>query len=83
MKYQIHLGVVCFSRKTFDYRAAGELYQRILDDLQTIESVNFEIIPELLIEIEETRNAAELLATKHLDGVICISGTFHLGHLIL
>ncbi len=83
MKHQIHLGVVCLARKTFDYRTAGELYQRILDDLQTIESVKFEIIPELLIEIEETRNAAELLATKHLDGVICISGTFHLGHLIL
>jgi hypothetical protein len=34
MKYQIDLGVVCFARKTFDYRAAGELYQRILDDLR-------------------------------------------------
>ena len=83
MKQQVNIGVVCFARKTFDYEAAGELYQKIQDDLHKIEQVNFEIIPELLIEIEETRDAATLLATKHLDGLICISGTFHLGHLVL
>jgi L-fucose isomerase-like protein len=83
MKHQVTIGVVCFARKTFDYQAAAELYQQIQQQLHTIEQVHFEIIPELLIEIEETRQAAQALAEKRLDGLICISGTFHLGHLVL
>ena len=83
MKQQVNIGVACFARTTFDYQAAAALYQQIQQDLQTIEQVNFEIFPDLLIEVEETRRAAQALAAKHLDGLICISGTFHLGHLVL
>lgn len=83
MKQQVNIGVVCFGRKTFDYQAATELYQKIQQDLQQIEQVNFEIFADLLIEVEETREAAQILAAKHLHGLICISGTFHLGHLVL
>ena len=83
MKHKVNIGVVCFARKTFDYQAAGELYQQIQQDLQKIEQVNFEIIPELVIEVEDVHKAADFLSTKQLDGLICIAGTFHLGHLVL
>ena len=83
MKYTVNIGVVCFARKTFDYEAAGKLYQKIQQDLIQITSVNFEIIPELVIEVEDVQKAAAILSTKQLHGVICIAGTFHLGHLVL
>lgn len=83
MKQRVNLGVVCLARKTFDYQAAGGLYQKIQQELRKIENVNFEIVPELLFEVAETRQAAAWLAAKQLDGLICISGTFHLGHLAL
>ncbi len=83
MKYTINIGVVCFARKTFDYQAAGQLYQQIQQELKQIEHANFEIIPELVIEVEDVQKAAAILSTKHVHGLICIAGTFHLGHLIL
>lgn len=82
MKHKVHIGVVCFARKTFDYQAAGQIYQQI-QHLAHIEQVDFEIIPELVIEVEDVQKAATTLAAKHLDGMICIAGTFHLGHLVL
>jgi L-fucose isomerase-like protein len=83
MKHPIRLGVVCLGRKTFDYQAAAELYQQIQQRLHGLEQVTLEIVPDLLIEIEDARNAAAWLAAQQIDGLICISGTFHLGHLIL
>ncbi len=83
MKQSVNIGVVCFARKTFDYKAADDLYQKIRQDLQQIENVNFEMIPDLVIEVEDVQSAAQHLSTKQLDGLICISGTFHLGHLVL
>ena len=31
----------------------------------------------------DVQKAAAMLSTKHLHGLICIAGTFHLGHLVL
>jgi L-fucose isomerase-like protein len=83
MKYSIRIGVVCIARKTFDYLAALEIFKKIQEDLKSIENVEWEIVNDLIIEIEEAQSTASYLASKEIDGLICISGTFALGHLIL
>ncbi|TFG28430.1 MAG: fucose isomerase [Promethearchaeota archaeon] len=83
MKQHVRIGIVCLARKTFDFQAAFEIYQQILKKLKTIENITWEIISDLVIEIEEAQKAAHQLASKEIDGLVCISGTFALGHLIL
>ena len=82
-KHPVTLGVVCLARKTYDWQTAGEIYRKVKDDLMQIEAVNWVFIEDLVIEVDEARNAAEALAAKNVDGFVCISGTFHLGHLVL
>lgn len=83
MKQRIKLGIVCLARKTFDYNAAKEIYDKRKEDLKKLENVDLEIIDELVIEVEDAEKAAKELASKDLDGLVIISGTFHLGHLAL
>ena len=83
MKQNIRVGVVCLARKTFDYVAAEEIYNTIKSDLNKIEDIEWYIVPDLMIEVEETRKTAHDLFCKEIDALICISGTFALGHLIL
>ena len=83
MKEKIKIGVVCVARKTFDYIAAEEIFIKIQSKLKKIENVDWEINSELLIEIEDAQATAQDLKSKNIDGLICISGTFALGHLIL
>ena len=83
MKQKICVGLVCLARKTFDYKAAEEIYVRIKENLRKIELVQWEIISDLLIEVEDAQDAAHRLASKEIDALVCISGTFALGHLIL
>lgn len=83
MKQLVSIGVVCLARKTFDFMAAKEIYDSIKKDLSKIEQVNFYFIEELVIEVEDAKKAALDLASKNLDGLMVISGTFHLGHLVL
>ncbi len=83
MKYIVNIGVVCLARKTFDYMAAKEIYQNIQKDLQAVEQTNYHFVQDLIIEIEDAKKAALELASRNLDALIVISGTFHLGHLVL
>jgi len=83
MKQRIRLGVVCLARKTFDYEAAKQIYNKIIIDLGKMEEIIWEIIPELVIDLQDGVNVAKILALKEIDGFICISGTFALGDLIL
>ncbi len=83
MKHSITIGIVCLARKTFDYNAAAEIYRRIRDDLSKIEHVRWEFVNDLVIEIEDAQAATRELSRKAIDGLVCISGTFHLGHLVL
>lgn len=83
MKHRITLGIVCLARKTFDYQAAGEIFARIKGDLAKLENAECAIFPELVIEIDDAEKAARFLSEKHIDALVCISGTFHLGHLLL
>ena len=83
MKQQITLGVVCLARTTYDYQAAEQLYKTIQTNLQNIESVTWKMVDELVISQEDGTRAADELSKCQLDGLVCISGTFHLGHLVL
>lgn len=83
MKREVKIGLVCFARKTFDYEAALEKYSEIQEELENIENLTLVVIPELVIEVEDAQKAASKLASELVDGLICISGTFSLGHLIL
>lgn len=83
MKQDIRVGVVCFARKTFDYNAASEIFKNIQNKLKTIENIEWEFISDLVIEVEDAQKAAHYLTSKEIDGLVCISGTFALGHLIL
>jgi len=83
VKQHITLGVVCLARTTYDYQAAEQLYKTIQTNLQNIESVTWKMVDELVISQEDGMRAADELSRCQLDGLVCISGTFHLGHLVL
>lgn len=83
MERKLKIGVVCLARKTFDYEAAGRIYKGIRDKLAQLEEVEFYFINELLYETEDARRAAESLHRFNADGLVVISGTFHLGSLLL
>lgn len=83
MKKSINIGVVCLARTTFDYIAAKEIYDGLQADLAEIEQVKFHFIEELVIEVDDAKRAAIEIASKNVDALIVISGTFHLGHLVL
>ena len=80
---QVTIGIVCLARKTFDYKAAEQIYSEILSDLEKIPKIDLKAARGLVIEVEDAQKAAHELAEAHLDGLIVISGTFHLGHLVL
>jgi len=83
MKHSIRLGLVCLARETFDAKAAAEIFRRIADEVKNLEAVAWEIVPELVISPEDAQKAAARFAAAGLDGLVCVSGTFHLGHLVL
>ncbi|MHA1624493.1 MAG: L-fucose/L-arabinose isomerase family protein [Promethearchaeota archaeon] len=83
LKDKIKIGVVCIARKTFDYVAAKEIFKKLQSKLKKIENIDWEISSELLIDIEDAQATAQEFKSKNVDGLICISGTFALGHLIL
>lgn len=83
-KHQIKVGIACLARKTFDFNAAFEIFQRIqTSTLPNIPNIDWVIIPELVIEIQDAQIAAHHLASQEIDAFICLSGTFALGHLVL
>lgn len=83
MKQLVNIGVVCLARKTFDFMAAKDIYEGLRKDLAAIEATKFHFVDELVIEVEDAKKAALELAAKNVDALIVISGTFHLGHLVL
>jgi L-fucose isomerase-like protein len=83
MKHFVTIGVVCLARTTFDHTAAGGIYARIREDLSRIEQAKIHAVPDLVIEVEDAQKAAARLRAEGIDGLVVISGTFHLGHLVL
>ena len=83
VKEPVNIGVVCLARKTFDHESAAIIYQGFQEKMGRMDDTNFVFIPHLIIEPEDASAAINALSGKNLDALICISGTFHLGHLIL
>lgn len=83
MKGKVKIGLVCLLRKTFDYESAWKEFKSKEAELKKIENVDWVIIDEPVIEVEEAKKAADKLSSELVDGVIITSGTFHLGHLTL
>ena len=83
MKRKTKIGVVCLVRKTFDYLTAGKLYDDIIRKISQREDIEFIFVEQPLIEPEDAQKASEQLLSENIDGVVIISGTFHLGHLAL
>ncbi|MBF0442185.1 MAG: fucose isomerase [Oligoflexales bacterium] len=83
MKYQIKLGVVCLARKTFDFETAHEIYRGIKNELSKRSDIGLAFIDNLIIEADDAVSAAHTLVREEIDALVCISGTFNLGHLAL
>ena len=83
MKQMVKIGVTCLVRKTFDFEAATELYKDILAKLRKDDSIELVAIEAPVIEPDEAIAAGKHFAAEQVDGIVVISGTFHLGHLLL
>ncbi len=82
-KYKVRLGVACLGRKTFDYVAAQEIYSAKLRELMARDDIEIVAEEKLVIEVDNAKAAAKKLLAEDVDAFVCISGTFHLGHLVL
>ena len=77
------IGVVCLTRKTYDYVEAYRLYQERMLALAKDTSVDWKIYQENVIEPVDAEEAIHYLIKEEVDAVVIISATFHLGHLAL
>lgn len=77
------IGVVCLTRKTYDYETAFSLYLSRCEEMEKDTSVQWKIYKENVIEPEDASRAIHYLLQEEVDAVIMVSGTFHLGHLAL
>lgn len=77
------IGIVCLVRKTFDYQTAFQLFEerskKIMEDI----SIDWVYYPTMVIEPHEAQEAGNFFVEKHVDAVIVVSATFHLGGLAL
>ena len=80
---RITLGVVCLARTTFDWEEAARIYARTRENLKAVPEVDWVFEEDLVIEVEDAQKTAAKLQAGNVDGVVIISGTFHLGHLAL
>jgi len=83
MKHSITLGVACLGRTTFDVAAARGIWAETRKALAALENVTIVAPDDLVIEPDEARAAGDLFAKARVDGLVILSGTFHLGHLAL
>lgn len=77
------IGVVCLTRKTYDYETAFSLYLSRCEEMEKDDSIEWKIYKENVIEPEDATKAIHYLLQEEVDAVIMVSGTFHLGHLAL
>ncbi len=81
---KVKLGVVCLVRTTYDYKTAQEIYNDKMNELRgKLPEVDFVFEEKAVIEIEDAKAASEKMLANNVDGLVIISGTFHLGHLAL
>lgn len=83
MKQKVKIGVVCLTRTTYEYQTAQEMYLETIEKLSMMEDVEFYFEKECVIEVEDAEKSAKRILGENVDGLVIISGTFHLGHLAL
>lgn len=83
MKKNVTIGVCCLGRTTYDVEAAAKIYEEQKKKFHEIPNVDWVIIEEIVISEQDALNAGHEFASKLVDGMVIISGTFHLGHLAL
>lgn len=83
MARKVKLGVVCLTRTTYEYKTAQKMFNQTMEDLKKLEGVECCFIKDCVIEIEDAEEAGRELLSRNIDGLVIISGTFHLGHLAL
>ena len=77
------IGVVCTVRKTFDYVTAFSLFKERIAEVKKDDCVDWVDYPDMVIEAEDARKAGTYFIDHHVDALIIVSATFHLGHLAL
>ncbi len=83
MKEKIKIGVVCLARNTYDVEAAIQLYKNTQKELNEKKEYHWIIEKEVIIEDEDAIKSALKFKAEHIQALILISGTFHLGTLAL
>lgn len=83
MKQRVKIGVVCLTRTTYEYKTAQKMYHQTIAELQKIQGVDYYFEQECVIETEDAQASAKRILGENVDGLVIISGTFHLGHLAL
>lgn len=82
-KRKVRTGIVCLTRNTFDYEAAAGIYAGIVKDLQARDDIETVAYPRPVMEIAQAAEAGDFLRREGVEAVAVISGTFHLGGLVL
>ena len=82
-KRKIRLGIVCLTRNTFDFKAAEEIYRGIIKKLEAREDISLAAFADPVMEIPQAIEAGEFLRREGAEAVAVVSGTFHLGGLVL
>ena len=77
------IGIVCLVRKTFDYLTAYKLFQERSKKLMEDSSISWACYPSMVIEEGEANKAGDFFIDHHVDALIVVSATFHLGGLAL
>ena len=77
------IGIVCLSRKTFDYVTAYKIYLERVEEIVKDDSIEYYSYPHQVIEPNEAEDASNYFIQNQVDAVIIVSATFHLGHLAL
>ncbi len=83
MKKKIKIGTVCLTRNTFDFNAAAELYKDILSELKKRDDIELVAYEDIIMESDEAQKVGRFFSENIVDAYCVISGTFHLGHLVL
>ncbi len=77
------IGIVCLVRKTFDFETAFKLYEERTKKIMEDTSIDWIYYPTMVIEEGEAKKAGEYFVEKHVDALVVVSATFHLGCLAL
>ncbi len=77
------IGIVCLVRKTFDFETAFKLYEERTKKIMEDNSIDWIYYPTMVIEEGEAKKAGEYFVEKHVDALVVVSATFHLGCLAL